>query len=106
MGSGFLLFLGLVVAGGVEGEFAEELACGGVDDADVEVVNQDQDAGSGVGSPDADVVESPVVAQGEGTCFVDPVVTDAVVAVSAGFRGLPWGGWRMRLLGTGLCRTF
>jgi len=31
---------GLVVAGGVDGEFAEEFAGGGVDDADVEVVDE------------------------------------------------------------------
>jgi hypothetical protein len=36
---------GLVVAGGVDGEFAEEFAGGGVDDADVEVVDQLQDGG-------------------------------------------------------------
>src|ERR1044071_8354200 len=34
---------GLVVAGGVEGEGAEEFACCGVDDADLEVVDEDQD---------------------------------------------------------------
>ena len=38
--SGFALFrvLGLVSAGGVEGEVAEDFACGGVEDGDVEVV--------------------------------------------------------------------
>ena len=41
---------GLVVAGGVEGEFAQELAGGGVDDADVAVEDEQQDVGSGVGS--------------------------------------------------------
>jgi len=46
----------LVVAGGVEGEFAEDFAGGGVDDADVVVVGQEQDGGSGVGLADADVV--------------------------------------------------
>ena len=56
---------GLVVAGGVEGEFAEEFACGGVDDADVEVLDEHQDAGSGVGPADADVVEAAAVAEGE-----------------------------------------
>jgi hypothetical protein len=45
----------LIVPGGVEGEFAEEFACGGVDDADVQVVDWEQDAGSGVGAADADV---------------------------------------------------
>jgi hypothetical protein len=48
---------GLVVPGWVEGEFAEEFAGGGVDDADVEVVHEHEDAGSGVGSSDADVVD-------------------------------------------------
>ena len=40
---------GLVVAGGVGYEFAQEFAGGGVDDSEVEIVDQDQDAGSGVG---------------------------------------------------------
>jgi hypothetical protein len=44
----------LVALGCVEDELAEEFAGGGVDDADVEVLGQDDDAGSGVGSPDAD----------------------------------------------------
>lgn len=39
---------GLVVPGGVEGEVAEEFAGGGVDDADVEVGDEDDDVGSGV----------------------------------------------------------
>ena len=37
----------------------------GVDDADVAAVDQHQDGGSGVGSADADVVESACVAEGE-----------------------------------------
>ena len=57
--------LGLVVHGWVEGELADEFAGGGVDDADVEVVDEHQDGGSGVGSADADVVESAVDAQGD-----------------------------------------
>src|SRR3546814_4066864 len=48
---------GLVVAGGVDGELAEEFAGGCVDDPDVEVVDEEDHGGSGVGSPDADVVE-------------------------------------------------
>jgi hypothetical protein len=69
----------LVVAAGVDGEVAEEFAGGGVDDADVQVLDQDQDVGSGVGSPDADVVESPVDAQGDHAGVVDAVGADAVV---------------------------
>jgi hypothetical protein len=38
----------LVVAGGVEGELAEDLAGGGVDDGDVEVLDQASDPRSGV----------------------------------------------------------
>ena len=37
--------------------------------------------GSGVGSADADVVQSAVDAQGDGTGFVDAVVADSVVGV-------------------------
>jgi len=46
-------------------ELGQEFAGGGVDDADVEVVDREEDLGSGVGSADADVVESSVVAEGE-----------------------------------------
>ena len=53
----------LVVKVWVEGEVAQDLAGGGVDDADVEVVDEEQDAGSGVGSPDADVMEPSGAAQ-------------------------------------------
>ena len=64
---------GLVVAVRVEGEFAEDLSGGGVDDPDVKAVHEQQDVGSCVGSFDADVVESAVVSQGHHACFVDPV---------------------------------
>jgi hypothetical protein len=47
---------GLVVAGGVEREFADELAGVCVDDADVLVGDQQLDRSSFVGSADADVV--------------------------------------------------
>jgi hypothetical protein len=46
----------LVVPGGVEGELAQEFAGGCVNDADLEVLGQDQDGGSGVCSAHADVV--------------------------------------------------
>lgn len=39
----------MVVAVRVDGEFAEEFAGGGVDDADVEVVDEQDDGGSGAG---------------------------------------------------------
>ena len=55
----------MVALGWIEDELAEELSGGGVDDADVEVLDKDEDAGSGVGSADADGVERPAVAQGD-----------------------------------------
>ena len=48
---------GLVVAAGVDGEFAEEFAGGGVDDADVVAVDEQDNVGSGVGSSEADVMQ-------------------------------------------------
>ena len=74
----------MVVAGGVEGELSEEFAGGGVGDADVVVVDEDDDVGSGVGSSDADVVEPAVDAQRDGAGFVDAVAADAVVRVAVG----------------------
>jgi len=55
---------GLVVPGRVEGELAEQFAGRGVDDADVQVLDQEQDAGSGVGAADADVMPPAAGAQG------------------------------------------
>ena len=69
---------GLVVAGGVDGEFAQELAGGGVDHAHLVVLNEQDDVGSGVGSSDADVAQGPGHAQGDGAGAADPVVTDTV----------------------------
>jgi hypothetical protein len=46
---------GLVVAGGVDLQFAQEFAGGGVDDPHVVIVGEQQDVGSGVGSSDTDV---------------------------------------------------
>jgi hypothetical protein len=84
----------LVALGGVESEFAEELASGGVDDADVEVLDEDQDAGSSAGSADADGVEPAAVAQRDLAAGVDTVAADAVVGVSptVACGGLGTGG--------------
>ena len=86
------------VPGGVEDELTQEFAGGGVDDFDVEVVGQDQDAGSVVDAADADVVQAPAHAQGDGAGLVDAVGADAVVGVDAGCwvgfgAGLIGGGW-------------
>jgi hypothetical protein len=82
----------LVALGRVEDELAEEFAGGGVDDPDLEVVDQDDDAGSAVGSADADVAESAGDAQGDAAGLVGafikvlttppcsgPCLTDAAV---------------------------
>src|SRR3954466_8576451 len=73
---------GLVVVAGIEDEVAEELAGGGVDDPDVQVLNEQQDVGSGEGPADADVVQAAVDAQGDTSGLVDLVVADPVVGVT------------------------
>lgn len=102
---------GLVVAGEVDVEFAEEFAGGGVDDADVVVLDEEQDVGSGVGSADADVAEFPGDAQGHGPGCVDLVGADAVVGVGGsvgargGFRAGGVGGGRGGAVGQGAVRS-
>jgi hypothetical protein len=76
----------LVALGGVEGELAEQLRGGGVDDADLEVLDQDENAGSGVGSSDADGVRLAAVAPGDLAGLVDLVVADSVVGVVVAVR--------------------
>ena len=83
---------GLIVAGGVEGELAEEFAGGGVDDADVEVLDEQDDVGSGVGPADADVVEAAAVAQGDVAGLADGVGADAVVGAGGFGPGRIRGG--------------
>ena len=89
---------GLVVPGGVEGELADEGAGGGVGDPDVQVLDEHEDAGSGVGSAYADVVEAAGVAQGDDAGGIDGVAADAAVfgggAGGGGFgSGLVGGVW-------------
>ena len=74
----------MVVPGGVKCEVAEDFSGGGVDDFDVVVLDEDQDAGSVVDSADADVVEASVDAQGDVSGFADAVGADAVAGVDAG----------------------
>ena len=50
-------------------------------------MDEHEDAGSGVGPADADVVELPVAAQGELAVGVDAVGPDPVVAGGAGLAG-------------------
>jgi|SRR3954449_10917037 hypothetical protein len=90
---------GLVVAARVDGQVAKEFAGGGVDDADVEVLDEHEDVGSGVGPADADVAELAGDAQGDGAGFADGVVADPVVGV-AGAVGAG-GGFRVGLVDGG-----
>ena len=69
--------LGLVVAGGVEGEPAEQLA-GVVEDPDVSPGDEHGDGLAGVATAHADVVEVSGVADGELAVAVDGVASDAV----------------------------
>ena len=55
----------MVVAGGIEDQFAQEFPGDGVADADMQVVDEQDDVSSGVGSADAEVVQSAVHAQGD-----------------------------------------
>jgi hypothetical protein len=72
---------GLVVPGGVEGEFAEEFAVSG-EDADVQVVDQDGDLGAGHSPAQPDVVQPAVVPDGDGAAVVDGVGADPVVGLN------------------------
>ena len=71
----------MVAAFGVEGEGSQDFAGGGVDDADVEVVDEHDDGLAGPASSDGDLVEGAVVAEGDFAGVVDAVVADAVVGV-------------------------
>jgi hypothetical protein len=57
----------------------EIVAGGGVDDADVVVLDEQDDGGSGVGSADADVVEAAVAAQDDDAGVIDRVMADPVM---------------------------
>lgn len=86
---------GLVVPGGVDGEFADDLSGGGVADGDVGVVDEHEDVIAGVGAAYADVAELSGVAEGEFPELVDSV--DAAAPVVALFRS-----GRCRLGGCGV----
>ena len=87
-------FAGLVVAGGVQDEFAEELAGVAVDDSDMQVVDEQGDRGAGAAAAQADVVQAAVVADGDGAGGVDAVGADPPVRVDdqAAGGGLGSGG--------------
>ncbi len=81
----------LVAAAGVEDEGAEEFSGLGVDDSDVEVVDDEGDVGSFVGSSDSDVVHASGLAEADGSCLVDAVIADEVVGAGVLVVGLVFG---------------
>ena len=88
----------VVAACGVDGELAEEFAGGGVDDAHLEVVDEDEDGGSVEVAAEGDVVEVAVEAQG------DVAGVDAVAAYASLWGvGAAGGGFRAGVVGGGGC---
>ena len=67
---------GLVVPGRVQDQFADQLTGVAVDDADMQVVDEQADWSVGQAGANADVVQPAVVAQGDGAPAVDLVVPD------------------------------
>ena len=55
-------------------------------------MHEDEDAGSGVGSADADAVEPAVVAQADLAGLVDTVTADPVMGVGSARPGWLWVG--------------
>jgi hypothetical protein len=64
----------------------------------VQVLDEEQDVGPGVGPAGADVVEAAAVAQGDGAVVIEPVGADPVVGVAGPVAG---GGFGTRLVGSG-----
>ena len=73
---------GLVVAGEVKGEVSQELPGCGVDDPDVEVLYEQDDGGSGMGSADPDVEEVAADAQGDLSVGVDHVTSETTAVMT------------------------
>ena len=88
--------MGLIAAGGVEGELAEDFAGGGVDHGDVQAVDEQGDGLMVAGAADADGVEGAGVAQGD-LALVDAVDPDSGVDSVRGFTGR--GGFGSGLVG-------
>ena len=88
----------VVAVFGIDGEGADDFAGGGVDDADVVAVDEQDDAGSVEGSSESDVVEVAVDAQAD-AAVADAVGADTelcvgVVVAGCGFGSrVVGGGW-------------
>ena len=90
---GFLRSEGLVVAVRVEGELAQEFAGAGVDDADVEVVDEHEDSSAFVGGAEWDVPQASGVAEGDGAGLVGDVAAHSPVGIEVAGAGF---GFRQR----------
>jgi hypothetical protein len=88
----------LVVPAGVQDQFADQLTGVAVDDADVQVVDEQADRGAGEPGAEADVVQPAVVAHGDTAAAVDLVVSDPVVG---GDDRAAWNGFGPGLIGLG-----
>jgi hypothetical protein len=94
---------GLVVAGWVDGQSAEELTLLG-HNPDLSASHEDVDGFVPVSGSNADVSEPAAVAQGDRAGLVDAVVTDAVLdgsELSSGSGLDPGGGIPVRGASTG-----
>jgi hypothetical protein len=89
---------GLVVPAGVQDQFADQLTGVAIDDADVQVVDEQADRGAGEPGAEADVVQPAVVAHSDRAPAVDLVVPDPVVG---GDDRAGRNGFRSGLIGLG-----
>jgi hypothetical protein len=89
----------VVAALGDDGECADDFTGGGVDDADVEVVDEHDDAGSVEGSSESDVVHLAVDAETDAS-GLDAVAADPEFGVDV---GVPWFGFGARRVRDGGC---
>jgi len=67
----------LVIAVGIEGEPADQLACAEVEDPDVEIGHEELDRLAFVSPAEANVMQPAVVAKGDGAAGVDLVAADS-----------------------------
>jgi hypothetical protein len=84
----------VVAAFGVDGEGSDDLAGGGVDDADVEVIDEEDDGGSVVASADGDVVELAVDAEAD-VALADAVAADSELGADRLVAGAGFGSGRV-----------
>lgn len=94
-GAAWWLSGAVVAVFGVYGEGADEFTGGGVDDADVVAVDEQDDAGSVEGSAESDVVHLAVYAQAH-AAGVDAIVADAVFSAGGVFVGGGFGSGGVR----------